>query len=60
VDWLVSGFDYGVRLAKGSARCSVPHLQWGLKSPNTFLLKADPAVEIRLELSGTLERAVAP
>jgi polyisoprenoid-binding protein YceI len=45
---------------KGSARFSVPYLQWGLKSPNTFLLKADPAVEIRLELSGTLERAVAP
>jgi polyisoprenoid-binding protein YceI len=45
---------------KGSARFSVPYLQWGLKSPNTFLLKADPVVEIRLELSGTLERAVAP
>jgi len=45
---------------KGSARFSVPYLQWGLKSPNTFLLKADPAVEILLELSGTLERAVAP
>ena len=45
---------------KVAARFSVPYLQWGLKSPNTFLLKADPAVEIRLELSGTLERAVAP
>jgi polyisoprenoid-binding protein YceI len=45
---------------KGSARFSVPYLQWGLKSPNTFLLKADPAVEIQLELSGTLLRAVAP
>ena len=45
---------------KGSARFSVPYLQWGLKSPNTFLLKADPAVEIELELSGALERAIAP
>jgi polyisoprenoid-binding protein YceI len=45
---------------KGSARFSVPYIQWGLKSPNTFLLKADPAVEIELQLSGTLEGAVAP
>lgn len=35
-------------------------IQWALKSPNTFLLKADPAVEIELELSGTIEGAVAP
>jgi polyisoprenoid-binding protein YceI len=40
---------------KGTAKFSVPYVQWGLKSPNTFLLKADPAVEIVLELSGTLE-----
>jgi polyisoprenoid-binding protein YceI len=45
---------------KGSAKFSVPYLQWGLKSPNTFLLKADPVVEIELALSGTLERAVMP
>jgi polyisoprenoid-binding protein YceI len=45
---------------KGSAKFSVPYLQWGLKSPNTFLLKADPAVEIELELSGALQRAIAP
>lgn len=45
---------------KGSAKFSVPYIQWGLKSPNTFLLKADPAVEIELELSGTLEEAIAP
>lgn len=45
---------------KGSAKFSVPYIQWGLKSPNTFLLKADPAVEIELELSGTLQGAFAP
>jgi len=45
---------------KGLAKFSVPYIQWGLKSPNTFLLKADPAVEIELELSGTLQGAVAP
>ena len=45
---------------KSSTKFSVPYIQWGLKSPNTFLLKADPVVEIELELSGTLQRAVAP
>jgi polyisoprenoid-binding protein YceI len=42
---------------KGSAKFTVPYVQWGLKSPNTFLLKADPAVDIELELSGTLQSA---
>jgi polyisoprenoid-binding protein YceI len=45
---------------KSSTKFSVPYIQWGLKSPNTFLLKADPAVEVELELSGTLQRAAAP
>ncbi|MHB8502398.1 MAG: YceI family protein [Candidatus Acidiferrales bacterium] len=44
---------------KGSAKFSVPYIEWGLKSPNTFFLKADPAVEIELELSGTLQEAAA-
>jgi YceI-like protein len=44
---------------KGTAKFNVPYIQWGLKSPNTFLLKADPAVEIELELSGTLQGAAA-
>ena len=45
---------------KGSAKFSVPYIAWGLKSPNTFLLKADPAVEIELELTGTLQGAATP
>jgi polyisoprenoid-binding protein YceI len=40
---------------KGSAKFSVPYIQWGLKSPNTFLLKADPAVDIDLDLVGTMQ-----
>ena len=44
---------------KGSAKFTVPYIQWGLKSPNTFLLKADPAVEIDVEFGGTLQGAVA-
>ena len=45
---------------KGTAKFSVPYIQWGLKSPNTLLLKAAPVVDIELELSGTLQKAVAP
>jgi polyisoprenoid-binding protein YceI len=45
---------------KGSAKFSVPYIQWGLKSPNTFLLKADPAVDIELEMSGSLQGVIAP
>lgn len=44
---------------KGTAKFSVPYIQWGLKSPNTFLLKAAPVVDIELELTGTLQKAVA-
>ena len=45
---------------KGTAKFSVPYIAWGLKSPNTFFLKADPAVEIELELSGTVQGTGAP
>ncbi len=44
---------------KGTAKFSVPYIQWGLKSPNTFLLKAAPVVDVELELSGTLQRTAA-
>jgi polyisoprenoid-binding protein YceI len=40
---------------KGTAKLSIPYVQWGLKSPNTFLLKADPAVDVELELTGGLQ-----
>ena len=44
---------------KGSAKFSVPYIAWGLKSPNTFFAKADPVVEIELEMSGALQSANA-
>lgn len=44
---------------RGAAKFGIPYVEWGLKSPNTFLLKADPVVEIELELNGTLEGSVA-
>jgi polyisoprenoid-binding protein YceI len=43
---------------KGTAKFSVPYIQWGLKSPNTFLLKAAPVVDIEMEMSGTLQKAM--
>jgi len=44
---------------RGAAKFSVPYLQWGLKSPNTWLLKADPDVQIELELRGSLQRTAS-
>jgi polyisoprenoid-binding protein YceI len=44
---------------KGTAKFSVPYLQWGLKNPSTFLLKADPAVEVELQLCGGIRPAPA-
>jgi hypothetical protein len=40
---------------KGTAKFSVPYIQWGLKNPSTFLLKANPAVDIEVELSGSVQ-----
>jgi len=39
----------------GTGTFKVPYVEWGLKSPSNFLLKADPAVEVELELVGTIQ-----
>jgi len=44
---------------KGTAKFTVPYIQWGLKNPSTFLLTADPTVEVELQLSGAIKPAVA-
>jgi polyisoprenoid-binding protein YceI len=44
---------------KGTAKFTVPYIQWGLKNPSTFLLKADPTVEVELQLSGSIKPAPA-
>jgi len=43
-----------------SARFSVPYIEWGLKNPSTWLLKADHAVTIELDLKGALQASAAP
>jgi polyisoprenoid-binding protein YceI len=44
----------------GSAKFNVPFIDWGLKNPSSFLLKVNHAVEIELELKGSLQNPAAP
>jgi polyisoprenoid-binding protein YceI len=44
----------------GRAKFSVPFIDWGLKNPSSFLLKVNHAVEIELELKGSLRNPAAP
>jgi len=45
---------------KGSAKFQVPFIDWGLKNPGNFFLKVNHAVEIELELKGSLQNPAAP
>jgi polyisoprenoid-binding protein YceI len=40
---------------KGTGKFNVPYIQWGLKNPSNFLLKADPSVDVELEIAGGLQ-----
>lgn len=44
----------------GSAKFSVPFIDWGLKNPSNFLLKVNHTVEIELELKGSLQTPSGP
>jgi hypothetical protein len=44
----------------GTGKFSVPFIDWGLKNPSNFFLKVDHAVEIELELRGTLQSLPGP
>jgi polyisoprenoid-binding protein YceI len=43
----------------GSAKFSVPFIEWGLKNPGNWLLKVEPTVNIELELKGTVQTQAA-
>jgi polyisoprenoid-binding protein YceI len=40
---------------KGTGKFNVPYIQWGLKNPSNFLLKADPSVDVELQIAGGLQ-----
>jgi polyisoprenoid-binding protein YceI len=40
----------------GSAKFSVPFIEWGLKNPSNWLLKVEHSVNVELELKGTMEQ----
>jgi polyisoprenoid-binding protein YceI len=40
----------------GSAKFDIPYIDWGLKNPSSFLLKANHVVNVELELKGSLQR----
>lgn len=44
---------------KGTAHFSVPYVQWGLKNPSNFLLKVNRAVEIDLQMAGSVHHTQA-
>lgn len=43
----------------GSAKFNVPFIDWGLKNPSNFFNKVNHAVEIELELKGSLQNPAA-
>lgn len=43
----------------GSAKFSVPFIEWGLKNPSTWLLKVDHSVNIDLDLKGIVQTQAA-
>lgn len=45
---------------KGSAKLNIPFVDWGLKNPSTFFLKVNHAVEVELDLKGSLQSPAAP
>lgn len=52
--------EFGPGDWKGTAKFTIPYVQWGLKNPSNFLLKVDPAVDIEMEMVGSLRRSVQP
>lgn len=49
--------ELGANHWKGTAKFTVPYIQWGLKNPSNFLLKADKTVDIALEMAGDVQNS---
>jgi hypothetical protein len=47
--------DLNAEKWKGSATFTVPYNDWGLKNPGNFLLKVDHAVEIEVDMGGSMQ-----
>jgi hypothetical protein len=43
-----------------SAKFNVPFIDWGLKNPGNFFLKVNHAVEIELEMQGSVQSPASP
>jgi polyisoprenoid-binding protein YceI len=40
---------------RGTGAFKIPYVEWGLKSASNLFLKADPMVDVELELAGTIQ-----
>jgi polyisoprenoid-binding protein YceI len=40
---------------KGSGKFDVPYVQWGIKDPSNFLLKANKVVSLEIEMAGRIQ-----
>jgi polyisoprenoid-binding protein YceI len=51
--------DSGKGILRVTAEIVIPYVQWGLKSPNTFILRVSDKVTIEIHASGSVTAAAA-
>ena len=44
---------------QASTKFNIPYIQWGLKSPNTFLLHVSDSIDMRVQAAGSVSPAAA-